>query len=299
MSDVCLIFGGNSQDGYYLAEQCLLNGMEVISVSRTSGNAFGYLNIIGDVSEFQLVADLINKHKPLYIFHLAANSTTRHDAILENYQTICIGTCNILESVKLFSPTTRVFITGSGLQFQNKGQAISEHDPFVSDTAYSMVRNSSVECARYYRSLGIAVYIGYLFHHESPLRKPSHVSKMIALAAQRIALGSNEKLNIGDVSVKKEWGFAGDIARGIVTLISQDHVLEAVIGTGEGHTIKEWLNACFSVVNLDWKEYVNRHINFTAEYSSLISDPHTMFKLGWCPLISFDSLATLMMNHNN
>jgi GDPmannose 4,6-dehydratase len=299
MSDICLIFGGNSQDGYYLGELCRQSGMKVISVSRTSENTFEKSKFIGDVSEFQLVADLINKHKPHYIFHLAANSTTRHNAILENYQTICLGTCNILESVKLFSPATRVFITGSGLQFKNKGQAISEHDPFVYDTAYSMVRNSSVECARYYRSLGIAVYIGYLFHHESPLRKPSHVSKLIAMAAQRIALGSDEKLNIGDVSVRKEWGFAGDIARGILTLISQDHVFEAVIGTGEGYTIEEWLNACFSIVNLDWHAYVNQDMNFNPEYSSLISDPRTIFNLGWFPLTSFHSLAVMMMHHNH
>ena len=183
MSNVCLIFGGNSQDGYYLSEQCRQKGMQVISVSRTTGS------ILGDVSDYQFVADLIKLHRPLYVFHLAANSTTRHDAMLENYHTICIGTFNVLEAVKCFSPESKVFITGSGLQFKNTGQPISENDPLVSDSAYSVVRNSSIECARYYRSLGLAVYIGYLFHHESPLRKPNHVSKMIALAAQRIAQG--------------------------------------------------------------------------------------------------------------
>jgi GDPmannose 4,6-dehydratase len=231
----------------------------------------------------------------LYVFHLAANSTTRHNAILENYHTVCVGTCNVLEAVKCFSPETKVFITGSGLQFKNTGQPISEHDPMVSDTAYSVVRNSAVECARYYRSLGIAVYIGYLFHHESPLRKPNHVSKMIVLAAQRIAHGSSEKLEIGDVTVNKEWAFAGDITQGMLTLISQEKVFEAVIGTGIGYTIKDWLNACFKVVNLDWKEHVSTREGFISEYTSLISDPRTMLGLGWRSTTTFESLAKLMM----
>ena len=185
MSDICIVFGGNSQDGFYLDALCMKKGMKVMSVSRSAGD------ILGDVSEYQFVEGLIKEYMPAYVFHLAANSTTRHDAILENYQTICIGSCNILEAVKRFSPKTRVFITGSGLQFKNHGLPISECDPFVFDSAYAVVRNNSVECARYYRSLGLQVYVGYLFHHESPMRKPNHVSKMIALAARRIANGSD------------------------------------------------------------------------------------------------------------
>ena len=293
MSNVCLIFGGNSQDAHYLSEHCRQQSMNVVLVGRSSGTA------LGDIAEYEFVADLVDKHKPRYLFHLAANSTTRHDAILENYHTIVIGTCYVLEAVKIFSPETLVFITGSGLQFKNTGHAISEHSPFVFDSAYSVVRNSSIECARYYRSLGLAVYVGYLFHHESPLRKPSHVSKMIALAAQRIAQGSSEKLEIGDMTVKKEWGFAGDIAQGMLALVSQEQVFEAVIGTGAGYTIADWLEACFSLVGLDWHEHVTHRKGFKAEYPILISDPKTMFGLGWHPETSFDSLAKLMMQQNH
>lgn len=293
MSDICIVFGGNSQDGFYLGDLCRKKGMKVISVSRGAGD------VLGDVSVYQFVEGLIKKYMPTYVFHLAANSTTKHDAILENYQTICIGTCNILEAIKSFSPETRVYITGSGLQFKNNGLPISERDPFVFDSAYAVVRNSSVECARYYRSLGLHVYVGYLFHHESPMRKPNHVSKMIALAARRIANGSCEKLEIGDISVKKEWAFAGDIANGMLMLVSQDEIFEAVIGTGEGHTIEDWLNTCFSSANLDWKQHVMTRNGFVAEYSMLISDPGTMFNLGWRPSTSFESLALLMMHTQN
>ena len=210
-----IIFGANGQDGHYLSELCKLKAIEPIGVSR-SGNW-----VRGDVSNYKQVEQLIKEHKPTYIFHVAAKSTTRHDALFENHETISTGTLNILEAVRIHSPTANIFITGSGVQFENKGAPISEVDKFDANSPYSVARIQSVYAARYYRSLGLKVYVGYLFHHESPLRKAHHVSKIIALAARRIADGGKEIIELGDISVKKEWTFAGDVARGIFTLIDQ------------------------------------------------------------------------------
>src|SRR5262245_60137585 len=119
-----LIFGANGQDGFYLTQYLQQQHVEVIPVSRR-GTA-----ILADVADGAVVQQLVGAHQPDYIFHLAANSTTRHDALFENHASISTGTLNILESVKNLSPASKVFISGSGLQFRNEGLAISEHDPF-------------------------------------------------------------------------------------------------------------------------------------------------------------------------
>jgi GDPmannose 4,6-dehydratase len=285
-----IIFGINGQDGYYLKEICQKREIDVIGVSRTPGNWKH-----GDVSNFNFVENFIKKEKPDYVFHLAAKSTTRHEALFENHETISTGTLNILEAVKRHIPESRVFITGSGVQFENNGKPISETDHFDANSPYSIARIQSVYAARYFRSLGIRVYVGYLFHHESPLRKDNHISKMITNAVKRIAIGNNEKISLGDISVKKEWGFAGDIAEGIFTLISQDKIFEACIGTGKAYSIQDWLEICFNRINKDWKEYVNLKKSFLPEYKILVSNPSTIHSLGWQPKINFENLCDMML----
>lgn len=285
-----IIFGANGQDGHYLAEQCTHRNIEPVRVSR-GGN-----HLRGDVSDRGQVEQLIRLHKPAYIFHLAARSTTRHDALFENHAAISTGALNILESVKDHSPASKVFITGSGLQFRNTGNPISERDAFEANSAYSVARIHSAYAARYYRSLGLKTYVGYLFHHESPLRKADHVSQMIAQAVKRISAGSKEVLEIGDSTVEKEWAFAGDVARGIFTLIGQDAVHEAAIGSGKAYSIEHWLEQCFQVIGRDWRNHVRMRGGFTPEYKRLVSDPSTMNALGWFPEIDLPKLADMMIS---
>jgi len=287
-----LIFGANGQDGYYLSEACRKRRMEVIGISRSGP----WLR--GDVASPEFVEDLIRSHKPTMVFHLAAESTTNHSAIYENHATIGTGTINILESVKQWSPFSKVFITGSGLQFINKGKPISETDPFDYDSAYAVVRNYSVYLSRYFRNLGLRTYVGYLFHHESPLRSAAHVCQKIALAVKRIADGSEEVLELGDISVKKELTFAGDVAEGIMTLVEQDQVFEATIGSGRAYSIENWLNECFKLVDKDWKCYVRKKKNFKADYPILISNPATINSLNWCAATKISELAKIMVHYH-
>jgi GDPmannose 4,6-dehydratase len=231
------------------------------------------------------------------IFHLAATSTTRHHAIYENHAAIGTGTINILESVKRWSPSSKVFITGSGLQFINKGKPISETDPFDHGSAYAAVRNYSVYLSRYFRNMGLQTYVGYLFHHESPLRSAAHVCQKIAKAVRRIAIGNEEKLELGDISVRKELTFAGDIAEGIMTLIEQDQVFEATIGSGRAYSIENWLDECFKLVDKDWKCYVREKKNFKADYPILVSNPATINSLKWYATTKITELAKIMVHH--
>jgi len=284
-----LIFGANGQDGHYLSELCKLKGIEPIGISR-SGDS-----IHCDISKFDQVEQLVKQYLPTYIFHLAAHSTTRHDAVFENHETISTGCINLLEAVKRHCHSAKVFITGSGVQFKNKGNPISEKDEFEASSAYSVARIQSVFAARYYRSLGIRTYIGYLFHHESPYRKPTHVSQKIALAVQRIAVGSNEVLDLGDISVKKEWTFAGDVTEAIMMLVQQENIFEAVIGSGKAYSIEHWLECCFSLIDKNWQKYVKLQEGFKAEYPVLISNPVIMQSIGWKPKITIDELASMMV----
>jgi len=120
---------------------------------------------------------------------------------------------------------------------------------------------------------------------------------MIANAVSNISKGKEEMIEIGDMSVKKEWGFAGDIVEAVWTLVQQDDISEAVLGTGEAYSIKDYIENCFAVIGRDWTRYVKSEEGFTAEYSQLVSNPATIFSLGWQPKTSFTELAKLMLNH--
>ncbi|UAY53121.1 GDP-mannose 4,6-dehydratase [Ferruginibacter albus] len=281
-----LIFGANGQDGFYLTELLQSKGIAVIGIGRKAA-----INII----DYTSICDTVNQYKPDFIFHFAANSTTRHDALFENHEVISTGTLNILEAVKKFSPATKVFISGSGLQFVNNNQPIKETDPFEARDAYSIARIQSVYAARYFRRLGLKVYVGYFFNHDSPRRTERHMAMKISAAVKRIADGSDEKLEIGDSSVIKEWTYAGDVVKGVWTLVNQDKVWEANLGSGLGYSIDDWISISFKLIGKDPKDHVVKTEGFTAEYRQLVSDSSLAFSLGWKPEVSFEQLAKMML----
>jgi GDPmannose 4,6-dehydratase len=284
-----IIFGASGQDGFYLTQLLEQQGVSVIGVSRSGG----FLNV--DISDFGQISDLIKKYKPAFIFHLAANSTTRHDAIFENHETIATGTLNILEAVHQYSPETKVFISGSGLQFENKGVPIKETDPFEARDAYSVSRIQSVYAARYFRRLGLKVYVGYFFNHDSPRRTERHMAQKIASAARRIAKGSDEKIEIGDMTVIKEWTYAGDVVKGIWQMVSQDNIYEGNISSGKGYSILQWVETCFKIIGKDYRDHVVEKNAFKAEYVKLVSDNTRIKSIGFEQTVSFEELAKMMI----
>jgi GDPmannose 4,6-dehydratase len=285
-----IIFGANGQDGYYLSELLRLNKVEVISISRTFGS------ISGDVSDFNFVESAIKVYQPNYVFHFAANSTTSHSALIENHSSISSGTLNILEAVRKYSPKTKVFISGSALQFKNDGNPINECTPFEASSSYSAERIYSAYLTRYYREkFNLNSYIGYLFNHDSPLRNTSHINQKIIMSAINIAAGKQEKLIIGDVNVMKEFNYAGDIVSAIWSFICQDEISEIVIGSGKAFTIKNWIEYCFKKVGLNWEEHVVKDEKYTGDYKVLVSDPTLLNSIGYKPTKDIFQLADMML----
>ena len=284
-----LIFGANGQDGTYLMQAFRDRGINPVGIDQTGPM------LHGDVADAAFVSARIREHSPAYIVHLAALSTTRHDALFVNHAAISTGTLNILEAVYQQKLPARVLLCGSGVQFQNDGSPISEQTPFAATSPYAVARIHSVYAARYYRSLGVRAYVAYLFHHESPRRPHGHVSQRVVAAARRIRGGSTEVLEIGNLSVAKEWTFAGEVVQAMLILLEQESVFEAVVGSGETHTIQEWVETCFALAGLDWKRHVREKPGFVPEYPMLRSQPAVIRSLGWQPRIGFSELAALMM----
>lgn len=285
-----IIFGANGQDGVFVSGLLRKLGIEVIGVSRTG------CDIRGDVADFTFVEALIKREQPHYIFHFAANSTTKHHVLFENHAAISTGTLNILESVRLHCSGCKVFLSGSAMQFKNEGLPIDENTPFDASSAYSVARIQSVYAARYYRSaFSLSIYVGYFFNHDSPLRSEQHVNQKIAQSVKRIAAGSHEKLVLGNIEVQKEFNYAGDIVDAIWTLINQDVVFEAVIGSGHAYSIREWADYCFRKISKDWADFIEIKSDFVPEYKILVSKPELIRNIGWQPKVGFEQLADLMM----
>ncbi len=148
-----IIFGASSQDGFYLQQLLMRQDVETVCVSRSAAKDF----IIGDVADWQFVENAVEHHKPDFVFHLAANSTTRREAVFDNHAAISTGAINILEAVYRHSRRARVFLSGSAVQFKNSGKPIDENTPFAPLSPYAVSRIHSVYAGRYYRSLNLKV----------------------------------------------------------------------------------------------------------------------------------------------
>jgi GDPmannose 4,6-dehydratase len=288
-----IIFGSNGQDGRYLKILSEKEGKKVDCISRSG------TKIIGDIRNYSFVEEQIKKKQPRYIFDFAALSTTKHSALFENHQIICTGTLNILEAARLHCPESKIFISGSALQFKNDGNPIAEQAAFEGSSPYSVSRIHSVYAARYFRNaFGLQTYVGYFFHHDSPFRSEQHINQKIVQAVKRISLGSKEKLELGNIDVKKEFNYALDIVEAVCVLMNQGKIHEAVLGCGEAHSIKEWLEYCFHKIGKNWEDYVILKDNFISEFSILVSNPSLIKSLGWKPKVSFYQLADIMFDSN-
>lgn len=284
-----IIFGSNGQDGFYLKKHLLQLNISVVTSSRTNAD------FIGDVSNYEFVSNLIKDIKPDYVFHFAAVSSIDHDYIFANHETITTGTINILESCRLFCVTAKVFLAGSALQFKNHNNPITEFDEFDYSNVYSISRVHSIIIGRYYREkFGLKVYIGYLFNHDSPLRSERHINQKIINAVKRIGNGSNEKIKIGNLKVKKEFSFAGDIVKAIWILVNQNEIFEVTIGSGISYSIEDWIKIAFRKINVSYENYIELNKDYINEYEQLVSNPKTIFKLGWKPEYDFLKLFELM-----
>ena len=284
-----LIFGVTGQDGHYLRELLVTEGISVFGVARSGGDARV------DVSDRTAVLAVIRDVRPDYVFHLAATSSTAHEHLWANHAAISTGTLAILDAVEQEAPHARVLLAGSGLQFVNHGLPLDEDSALDHSSPYVIARNHSLFAARYYRTRGLKVWFAYLFNHDSPLRSNHHLNMKIAEAAVRAASCSSERLLIGDPDAEKEFNFAGDIAAALWALIRQETNFECVVGSGEAAPVRHWLDACYRIAGLDWKEHVVIDPAYRSPYPRLVSNPVRLFNTGWNPRFTFRKLAGLMM----
>lgn len=290
-AEVAIIFGSNGQDGFYLYKLLKSKKITTILVSRNSDD------IKGDISDFEFVKSLIKKYLPTYVFHFAATSSLSHEYIFQNHASITTGTINLLESILLYSRSTKVFISGSALQFENKNEPIDEDTRFETNSAYSVSRINSIYISRYYREkFGLNIYIGYLFNHDSPLRSTQYVNQKIVNAVLQIKARKLDNLLLYNIENRKEFSFAGDIVKAIWLFINQSTYHEIVIGSGRDYSIKDWARYCFEKYNLDWEQFVVIEKTYNHEPSVLVSNPKRIFEIGWRPLFSFSELADLMLS---
>lgn len=288
---VALIFGVNGQDGFYLKKLLENNLIDTIGISRSNSE------FLGDVCNYPFVLNVIKKYRPKYIFNFAATSSISHEFALENHNTISQGTLNILEGCRLYSPKSKIFLAGSGLQFENKNLPINEKTKFCGNSIYSVSRIQTVYMSRFYRDkFGLKIYFGYLFNHDSSLRSVKHVNMKIIdfVKNNDINIKKGNKLELGNIDNKKEFGFSGDIVNAIWKFINQDEVFEIVIGTGKAYSISDWLNISFSFINKDWKDYVIHDKTTNLISDILVSEPSKINLLGWTPKIDISKLAQIM-----
>ena len=229
---------------------------------------------------------------------MAASSSTNHAFLFKNNSSISNGTINILESVKVNSPFTKVFLSGSAMQFENKGLPINEKTPFEASSHYSVARIHSVYSARYYRDhFGLKIYVGYFFNHDSELRSSMHVNRKIIDELKLVLLNKKNKIILGNPSVKKEFNFAGDIVNAIWQLINQENVFEAVIGSGLAYSLQDWIDIVSEILNINKNSFtIEINSKFKPEYDILVSDPKLIKSIGWAPNLDINDLAKRMIN---
>lgn len=287
-----LIFGITGQDGHYLRDLLLSEGHTVFGAARSGGD------VRMDVSDRDAVRAVVREFQPDYVFHFAATSSTAHEHLWANHSAIATGTLSILDAVERETPDARVLVAGSGLQFVNHGQPLDEDSPIdhSSPSPYVIARNYSLSAVRYYRSRGIKAYFAFLFHHDSPLRDRSHLSMKIVESAVQAKLGARGKLLIGDPDAEKEFAYAGDIVTAMWKLIQQELMFECVVGSGVPYKVSEWLDACFRMEGLDWRDHVEINHSYKNPCRRLLSNPARIKELGWLPNCGFSELAGMMIS---
>ena len=314
-----LITGITGQDGAYLAKLLLDKGYDVYGlVRRISTPNFWRLEYLGIAGEIKFLSgdltdkgsllEAIMKSNPDEIYNLAAQSFVgaSFDQPIGSSITNGIGLLNILEIVRNFNQRIKVYqastseLYGSSVS-ENMNQ--NEQTPFVPNSPYAASKLFSFHIARIYReAYGIFVCNGILFNHESPLRGLEFLTRKVTNAVARIKLGLQpEKLQIGNLEAKRDWGYAPEFVESMWRILQHDKPDDYVVATNETHSVREFIEKAFSAAGLDWKEHVEVHDKFKrpVEVDYLKGD-YTKAKeiIGWEPKIKFKELVKVMVEED-
>ncbi|TWU16972.1 GDP-mannose 4,6-dehydratase [Allorhodopirellula heiligendammensis] len=319
-SKVALITGITGQDGSYLAELLLEKGYTVHGVVRRSSTfntdridhiyrdphdagARMFLHY-GDLTDGQNLTNLVLDVQPDEIYNLGAQSHVRvsFDAPAYTVQTTGVGALNVLEAARQLNKTkpTRVYQASSSEMF---GEVVetpqSETTPFSPQSPYACAKVYAFhQTVNYRKSYDLFASNGILFNHESPRRGETFVTRKITRAATRIKLGLQDKLFLGNLDAKRDWGYAKDYVDGMWRMLQHDEPDDFVLATGETQTIRTFLDYAFESLDLDWQKHVEIDPRYfrPAEVDLLLGDySKAKAKLGWEPTTSCRQLAELMI----
>ena len=311
------ITGITGQDGSYLAEFLLNKGYVVHGLIRRS-SSFNTERIdhlyhdfhdtqtrlflhYGDLSVSGQLMDLLHSIQPDEIYHLGAQSHVRVSFDMPEYtgDVTGLGTLRILEAIRKTGIKTKFYQASSSEMFGAAPPPQSEKTIFQPRSPYAAAKVYAYYIAQNYRdAYGIFATNGILFNHESPRRGETFVTRKITRAATQIKLGIKEKLYLGNLDAKRDWGFAGDYVEAMWLMLQQDKPDDFVIATGETYSVREFVERVFSKLDLDYTKHVvvdKRYFRPT-EVDVLLGDPTKAKKiLGWQPKVTFDNLVDMMI----
>ena len=313
-----LISGITGQDGSYLAELLLLKGYEVHGMKRRSssfntGRVDGiYTDLHEHGSRFYLhYADLCDSSslwKLLYdiqpdeVYNLAAQSHVRVSFDIPEYTVdiVATGALRMLEGIRQTGVKSRYYQASSSEMFGSAPPPQSEGTPFQPRSPYACAKLFAHNITVNYReSYGMFATSGILFNHESPRRGETFVTRKITRAVAHIKFGLQEKLYLGNLDARRDWGYAPEYVEAMWMMLQQDSPDDFVIGTGETHSVREFVEAAFECAGMDWREYVEIDPRYyrPAEVDALLADPSKAHHgLGWHHRVGFKELVGLMVD---
>lgn len=315
-----LITGITGQDGSYLAEFLLNKGYEVYGIIRRS-SSFNTERIdhlykdphekpnlkllYGDLNDSSSLAEIIHTVNPEEIYNLGAQSHVRVSFDIPEYtsEITGIGTLRLLEAIRRTGCKTR-FYQASSSEIYGKVAEVpqTEKTPFYPRSPYGCAKLYSYWITVNYReSYNLFACNGILFNHESPRRGETFVTRKITRAATRIKLGLQDKLYLGNLDAKRDWGFAGDYVEAMWMMLQAGEPDDFVVATGETYSVREFLDKVFKTLDLDWEKHVEIDPKYyrPAEVDLLLGDSSKIRKkLGWKPRMSFDGLVKMMVEHD-
>ena len=266
-----LICGISGQDGAYLAHLLLAKGYEVYGTSRDAQmSSFRNLARLGirdkvhldsmSVTDFGSVLKTLIKVEPNEIYNLAGQTSVglSFQQPVETFESISVGTLNLLEAIRFTGKSIKFYNAGSGECFGDTGnKLIDETFHFHPTSPYAVAKSAAFwQVVNYRKAYGLYAGSGILFNHESPLRPERFVTQKIIAAACRIARGDQKKLHLGNIDIKRDWGWAPEYVEAMWLMLQQDQPDDFVIATGKSHSLKEFVEVAFASVDLDWRDYV-------------------------------------------
>ncbi|MEI0559727.1 GDP-mannose 4,6-dehydratase [Brachyspira intermedia] len=316
-----LITGITGQDGSYLTELLLEKGYEVHGIIRRSSSfnteridhlySDPHINDVrmflhyGDLSDSSNLSRILERIQPDEIYNLAAQSHVRVSFDMPEYtaDVTGLGTIRLLDAIKETQIKTRFYQASTSELY---GKVVetpqTEKTPFYPRSPYACAKVYSYWITVNYReSYDMYACNGILFNHESPRRGETFVTKKITHAIARILNKEQDKLYLGNLDSKRDWGYAKDYVEAMWFMLQQDKADDYVIATGETHSVREFLDEAFGLVGLDWKKYVEIDPRYyrPAEVDLLLGDPtKAKEKLGWQPKTTFKELVKIMLDYD-